>query len=255
MAGRDDDTCDAAKLPQRKGKLRRGAQRLKAIGTDPVGVQTERCLLGKFHGHVPGIEGNGHALLFSTLLPDIVRQPLGRFCHRIDVHPVCPGSDHAPESSGPKGQVLVKPVLDFLFLPGDLPKLRPGRLVKNRIRAPLPVFVSVIHLFSSISKSGFQHLFGLSDHCLSELPASASFPLYPLPKSLSIIRRLPCPFSYDLRIQKRRQPEHRLKGRRFLQAVHPPFLPLCQYAKEDWSISPNIRFILCPSSTILSTVK
>ena len=196
MAGRDDDTCDAAKLPQRKGKLRRRTQRLKAIGADSVGVQAERRLLGKFHGHVPGIEGNRHALLFSALLPDIVRQPLGRFCHRIDVHPVCPGSDHAPKPSGPKGQVPVKPVLDFLFLPGDLPKLRPGRLVKNRIRAPLPVFVSVIHLFSSISKSGFQHFFKyfsaflaiafpncpplLPSHCIlfqSLCQSSAAFPV------------------------------------------------------------------------------
>ncbi len=62
------NTGNAAKLPDREGKLRCGAQRVKHVGLDTICRQTKCRLIRKLRGHSSGVIGNGHPLFLPTLL-------------------------------------------------------------------------------------------------------------------------------------------------------------------------------------------
>ena len=145
VAGRHNDTGDAAQGTQREGKLRSGAKLVEHVCLNPVRRQAQRRLIREFRGHIAGIVGDGDALLFSALLDDIIGQSLGGLPHRVDVHPVGARADHAAQSSGSELQLLIEPVLDLLLIALDSGKLVLRLLIKIRILPPEAVLVHIAH--------------------------------------------------------------------------------------------------------------
>ena len=89
-----------------------------------------------------------------ALTNDIICQPLGSLPHRVNIHPVRAGPDHAPETSCPESQRSIKPVFYLLLILTDRGKLFLRSRVKIWILHPLPVYIFVTHssLLLPISK-------------------------------------------------------------------------------------------------------
>ena len=154
VAGRHNDSGDAAQGTQREGKLRGGAKLVEHVRPDPVCRQAQRRLIRELRGHIAGIIGDGNALLFSALFDDVVGQSLGGLSHRIDVHPVGTRADHAAQSARSELQLLIKPVLDLLLIALDSCKLVLRLLIKIGILPPETVLVHIAHNFLHSAAAG-----------------------------------------------------------------------------------------------------
>ena len=139
------------KFSQGKGKLRSRSERLKTIGLDSVGIETQRCLLRKFHRHVTGIKCDCHTFILAALFFNIISQTLRCLGHRIHIHPVGSSSDHAAKSTCSKGKIFVKTILDFFFISCNGRKFGLRLLIKNRILTPLFIFCFIIHAYSPLA--------------------------------------------------------------------------------------------------------
>ena len=145
VAGCDHDAGDTSQRAHREGEFRRGPQAGKTIGPDAVGIEAERRLHSKLRGHDPGIIGDDHALLLALLSDNVIGQPLGSLAYRVNIHPIGSRSDNAPEPSGSKLQISVKPILNLILIRRDSRKLRLCVRVKIGIRTPFLICLSVIH--------------------------------------------------------------------------------------------------------------
>lgn len=82
--------------------------------------------------------------LTTIVLVQVVRQPLRGLCHRVDVHAVGPGADHAPQAAGAKRQVAVKGVLDLRLI--HLSQLFRHILISRGVLQPTGIFPFDLHI-------------------------------------------------------------------------------------------------------------
>ena len=145
VAGCNINACRTAQMTKGEGKLRRRPQRLKNISLDSICRQAQSRFPGKFRRHIPGIIGHCHAFVFLSHQLDIICQSLGGFPHHIDIHPVCSRADNPPETGRSEFQLLIKPLLNFLFIVLNCFQLRLCFCIKIRIFKPFPVYCFVVH--------------------------------------------------------------------------------------------------------------
>ena len=116
MAGRDVNTGYASQFPHRKGQFRSWTQGLELVCLDSVGRQCHGCLHGKFRRHMAGVVCNGHALICSALLDDVVCKALGGTSHHINIHPVNASANDTAQSCCSELQVHIKTLFNLVFV-------------------------------------------------------------------------------------------------------------------------------------------
>ena len=133
----DLDARLAVEIAKGEGFLRHRPQRIRQIGLNPVCRKAQRRLLRELRAHASAVIGDCDALFRIAVFNDIVRKPLRRLPDDVNIHPVCPGADHAAQSAGPERQILIEAILDFLLIIPDRKKLLFGCIVKIRIIQPV----------------------------------------------------------------------------------------------------------------------
>ena len=116
MAGRYANTGVAVQIPHSKRQGRRGHELGIQIGFDPIGCQYGRRFFRKQCAVNTAIIPNGYSgyMTLCFMFIEIIGKALRCFPYRIDIHPVGASSQHAPQPSRTKRQVLIKAVIDFI---------------------------------------------------------------------------------------------------------------------------------------------
>ena len=119
------DARRAAKLPHRKRKAGRGHELRINMRLNAVGREHAAGCAGKEIRLDAGVIAHrdfSHFRRESAV--HVIGEPLGGLRHRINVHPVRPGANHAAKAAGPESEIPVKGVLDFCVIARDGLKLR-----------------------------------------------------------------------------------------------------------------------------------
>ncbi len=122
VAGGDADARAAVQIPHRPAQGRGGLKAGIQPGGDAVGGQHPGRLPGKQLPLDAAVVGDGHGVA-KPLALDKVGQRLGGPADGVDVHPVGPGPQDAPQAPGAEGQVAVEAVGHRLLIVLDVLQL------------------------------------------------------------------------------------------------------------------------------------
>ena len=167
VAGGDDHAGAAVEMEYREGQLGHGVQGAVEVHMDTMARQHTGGLLCKHVGEVPGVVGDGHGGPLREPGLQVPRQALRGLAHVVHVHPVIPGSQHAPKARRAEGQLLIEPILDLHGVIRDGAELRLGSLV--HVGTVQPILIP----FLCVHRSSFMISCIVSSRMLSKvLPAT-----------------------------------------------------------------------------------
>ena len=147
VAGGDVDAGDAAVLPDGKGQLGSGAQRVEQAHGNAVGSHDTGGLTGEELGVVAAVVAHSHSLGggLGALLQNHLGKRLGGVAHHMYIHPVQAHPHGAPETGGAKAELGEKAGFHFLLVPGNGGQLRLLLLGQGRTLHPALILCLVIH--------------------------------------------------------------------------------------------------------------
>ncbi len=147
MAGCNHNTSSSPQLSYTEGKDRSRLKLTIQICFYAVGTQNQSSIQGKIRGFSPGIICNDNAASHRLRagLFDIIGQPLGSLGNSVFIYSIGACSDYPSKAPCAKLQILIKPVLDFLFIAFQLDQFLFSLFVNKRALQPHSIFFSIVH--------------------------------------------------------------------------------------------------------------
>ena len=142
MARRYVDARVTMQVTHRKGQSGCGHQLGVQMSGNAAGRQNTRGLLCKKLGIDPAVVGDCHRTA-GFLFIQVIREALGRLSHGVNIHPVGSRAQHAAQAARSKFQIAVKPVVDLLWLIGNVFQLLSQLRVFQRGIAPSLIFCHI----------------------------------------------------------------------------------------------------------------